>query len=146
MIRSRTKRKPSVLRPLARKNRTTDKRSWDFMEFVTRFPCCITRKDQWDDFLTEKAETYRCFLTYADFQNDAPREFAHIGGGMAAKASNYHGIPLTKWHHTGHSTSKFNHHCEHALKADFAEFHNIPMEAIIDRLYECFCLYEKETQ
>ncbi len=137
MIQSK-KRKPSILRPNSRRNRN-DARSIRYLRFVRMWPCCVTFKDIWDRFLEGELSWQWMFQLGSAY---ACSEACHIGGNSAAKSYNYSAIPLTKYWHTGDNPGKKNAHSEHALKRDFAEFHNISIEAIQAKIYECFLEWE----
>lgn len=120
----RKRRPASVLRPLSRRTRNADPEGKAFMKFVRQYPCLICRIayagaiDLFDQF----------GLPYLTPQF-GPTRFAHIGGTSAAKAQNFHGIPLCDEHHNSNNPA-----CEHKLKAKFGPHWGIDVEVLILRL------------
>lgn len=103
----------STLRPTRRKDRNADPKGRAFMLWCKRKPCCVCSRG-WH------SPTSRLI------------EFAHVGGGIAAKASNMHGIPLCMHHHR---TSKY---CQENLKGQFGDYYGFDVEKEITRLVEEF--------
>ncbi len=96
------------------------------MEWVRTLPCCVCYSSVWSAL---RPEEYNWTLAL----QVGPTEFAHIGGKSAAKAPNFHGIPLCHKHHDSGQPD-----CEHMLKAKFGPHWGLDIEALILKLNEDF--------
>lgn len=115
----------SILRPNRRKDRNKDPEARAFMAWVKCLPCCVCYLELYADRALLAA-----VIELAAFTGNPLSEFAHIGGNAAAKASNWHGIPLcTEHHRTGPN-------CQERLKAGFGEFWGIDVQQTIAALRE----------
>jgi hypothetical protein len=122
----------NYLRPNRRKDRNKDEAALQFMEFAVTLPCLCCHFAMWKDWLREPAAAGRLTALMIVGARQRGVEFAHIGGNMAAKASNWHGVPLCKSHHTEGPLS------EHALKGRFGAYWGLDIEAIIAQLNAVF--------
>ncbi len=78
----------------------------------------------------EWVKTLRCLICELLGQRQATiTEAAHIGGNAAAKASNWHTIPLCYEHHRSGKA-----HCEEVLKRRFWDFYGLVKEVVFQNL------------
>lgn len=104
----------SELRPNRRKDRNKDPRGLAYMAWIRTLPCAVCNG--------------RYYV-----------ECAHIGGNIAAKASNFRCIPLCRGHHRLWPES------EEKLKRRFGPHHGIDVEALILKLNQEFERREQNT-
>lgn len=99
----------SILRPNRRRDRNDDPKGKEFMLWVKGKPCVVCSRG-WPS------------------PNPKSVEFMHIGGNIAAKASNMHGLPGCTYHHRG---AKY---CQENLKGQFGAYYGFDVEREIDKL------------
>ncbi len=117
MIRSK-KRKPSILRPNARKNRNVDPQGLEYLRWLKTLPCLVC-------MAVPQAQT-------------SPTEAAHINGNFAAKADNMSAVPLCAYHHRLGSFS------QEVLKRRFFECHNLKnYDEVLGSLHADFGMWEE---
>lgn len=127
----------SHLRPNRRKDRNKDQRARDFMEWVKTLPCVCCYVEQWRDWIEGDfaQPLFTALVLHGLRKGHRESIAAHIGGGMAAKASNWHTIPLCLHHHDSGAPD-----CEHVLKCRFGEHWGIATNILFEGLRAQFCV------
>ncbi len=136
MIRSK-KRKPSILRTNSRRSRNYDPSGLDFMVWCQDLKCVVCYRDEWNKWLAlnPNAITVRlCTWFYPKNDVEVKSQFMHIGGNIAAKAPNRHGLPGCERHHLGTGMPLKDNDSQEHLKGRFGAYHGIDTEALITRL------------
>jgi len=102
----------SELHPLRRKDRNLDPEAKRYMAWLHNLPCLICK------MLGER--------------QSSRTEAAHLGGNLAAKASNWDCVPLCGAHH------RTDPNCEERLKRKFWEFWGLDKDTVLQGLWERF--------